>query len=293
MPKLDRTLTMLLSAYRQGAFPMASSRHGEVEFFCADPRAIVPLDGFRVSRSLRAKVRKRDLVITSDLAFERVVRACADVPRKRVDGEEANTWINDWIIANYTKLHEAGYAHSVEAWVVQDPSPREGPGVGLIGAEPRSEHGREERQSKQAEEGSSYVAGRQRTSGQPEQSLDRSAPDKSTRPTPNKPTPAPPSGRGQVTLVGGLYGVHIGGAFFGESMFSRPDLGGTDASKVCLVHLVAHLRKQGFLLLDSQFANPHMLQFGVVEIAMSEYLERLEMATALDVGWGEFVPTSQ
>ncbi len=87
-------------------------------------------------------------------------------------------------------------------------------------------------------------------------------------------------------LVGGLYGVHIGGAFFGESMFSRPDLGGTDASKVCLVHLVAHLRRCGFALLDTQFTNAHIASLGSVEVPRAEYLRRLELTVAMEVRWG-------
>jgi leucyl/phenylalanyl-tRNA--protein transferase len=77
-------------------------------------------------------------------------------------------------------------------------------------------------------------------------------------------------------LVGGLYGVHIGAAFFGESMFSRRP----NASKLALVHLVEHLRRQGFLLLDSQIANAHMQQFGLQEIPAYAYLQRLEEALA-------------
>jgi leucyl/phenylalanyl-tRNA--protein transferase len=83
------------------------------------------------------------------------------------------------------------------------------------------------------------------------------------------------------TLVGGLYGVSIGGAFFGESMFSLPESGGTDASKVCLVHLVHRLRARGFALLDSQYSNPHIMRFGAQEIAESEYLRRLAAAVEL------------
>lgn len=86
-------------------------------------------------------------------------------------------------------------------------------------------------------------------------------------------------------LVGGLYGVHIRGAFFGESMFSRPELGGTDASKVCLVHLVARLRQGGFVLLDTQFSTPHLVQFGCVEITRLEYLMRLRQALQLEGLW--------
>jgi leucyl/phenylalanyl-tRNA--protein transferase len=92
--------------------------------------------------------------------------------------------------------------------------------------------------------------------------------------------------RGQ--LVGGLYGVQIGGAFFGESMFIRPDLGGTNASKVCLVHLVNHLRTRGFLLLDTQFWNPHLDQFGCVEIPRADYLAQLGPAITASATWGAF-----
>jgi leucyl/phenylalanyl-tRNA---protein transferase len=88
-------------------------------------------------------------------------------------------------------------------------------------------------------------------------------------------------------LVGGLYGVHIGGAFFGESMFTRPDLGGTNSSKVCLVHLVHHLRARGFTLLDTQFSNPHIEQFGCVEIDADEYLTMLNKAIRAPATWGE------
>jgi len=87
-------------------------------------------------------------------------------------------------------------------------------------------------------------------------------------------------------LVGGLYGVAIGGAFFGESMFSLPESGGTDASKVCLVHLVNRLRARGFALLDSQYSNPHIMRFGAQEIAESEYLRQLAAAVELQASFG-------
>ncbi|MEM7569205.1 MAG: leucyl/phenylalanyl-tRNA--protein transferase [Pseudomonadota bacterium] len=77
-------------------------------------------------------------------------------------------------------------------------------------------------------------------------------------------------------LVGGLYGVRLGGAFFGESMFHRA----TDASKIALIHLVARLRVGGFSLLDTQFTTDHLAQFGVIEIPRDAYQDRL--ATALE-----------
>jgi leucyl/phenylalanyl-tRNA--protein transferase len=79
-------------------------------------------------------------------------------------------------------------------------------------------------------------------------------------------------------LVGGLYGVHIRGAFFGESMFHRA----TDASKVALVALVDRLRAGGFLLLDTQWTTPHLEQFGTVEIPRADYLKLLEAALQRD-----------
>ena len=72
-------------------------------------------------------------------------------------------------------------------------------------------------------------------------------------------------------LVGGVYGVALGSAFFGESMFSRTP----NASKVALVHLVTLLREAGYTLLDTQFVNDHLLQFGVIEIPREEYLAQL------------------
>lgn len=91
-------------------------------------------------------------------------------------------------------------------------------------------------------------------------------------------------------LVGGLYGVHIGAGFMGESMFCRPADGGSNASKVCLVHLVRWLRHRGFLLLDTQFSTDHLSQFGCIEIPRDDYFPLLAKAVARDVTWGDFSP---
>ena len=82
-------------------------------------------------------------------------------------------------------------------------------------------------------------------------------------------------------LVGGLYGVSLGAAFFGESMFSRE----RDASKVALVHLVAHLIEGGYELLDTQFITEHLARFGTIEIPRSEYMSRLKRAIARQAYW--------
>jgi leucyl/phenylalanyl-tRNA--protein transferase len=87
-------------------------------------------------------------------------------------------------------------------------------------------------------------------------------------------------------LVGGLYGVALGGAFFGESMFSRA----TDASKVALVHLVARLRLCGFVLLDTQFLTSHLARFGAVEIPKADYKRRLADALEAPARWHAEMP---
>jgi leucyl/phenylalanyl-tRNA--protein transferase len=79
-------------------------------------------------------------------------------------------------------------------------------------------------------------------------------------------------------LVGGLYGIHLGGAFFGESMFHRE----TDASKVALAAPLSRLERRGFTLLDTQWVTPHLEQFGAIEIPRNEYLKRLKGAVARD-----------
>ncbi|MFL2451504.1 MAG: leucyl/phenylalanyl-tRNA--protein transferase [Verrucomicrobiales bacterium] len=82
-------------------------------------------------------------------------------------------------------------------------------------------------------------------------------------------------------LAGGLYGVAIGGAFFGESMFSRK----SDASKVALVALVEHLNRRQFILLDTQWTTPHLRKFGAVDIPKSDYIKKLNKAIRLEVSF--------
>lgn len=203
----------ILHAYTMGAFPMAESRDAPVQWFTADPRAIMPLDTFHVRKSLRRVVEKKIYHITTDTAFERVIRGCA-APRKASE----ETWINEEITTAFVRLHEMGFAHSVEAWRASD----------------STQH-----------------------------------------------SPASAVQPGEAELCGGLYGVAIGGVFFGESMFSRA----TDASKVCLVHLVERLRARGFQLLDVQFRNDHLTQFGIEELRQKEYMKRLHAALAVSVQW--------
>lgn len=182
---------LLLKAYAAGIFPMADGRDAP-EVYWVEPRkrGVLPLDSFRLSRSLAKTLRSGRFETTADRAFGDVVRLCAEEAADR-----PSTWINHQIEASVALLHAGGHAHSIETW----------------------EKGK---------------------------------------------------------LVGGLYGVKLGRAFFGESMFSRA----TDASKVALAHLVARLRAGGFTLLDCQFITPHLASLGAIEIDRSDYLAALVSA---------------
>ncbi len=172
----------LLAAYRSGLFPMHVDG-GALAWWSPDPRGVLPVDGLRVSRSLR-RSRQR-FRVTVDADFPAVIAACGDPGRP-------HGWINAEIIAAYTRLHEMGWVHSVEVW-------------------------EEDR------------------------------------------------------LVGGLYGVAIGGFFAGESMFHhRPD-----ASKVALLGLVDVLGRGADVLLDVQWTTPHLVSLGAVDVPRTEYLRRL------------------
>jgi leucyl/phenylalanyl-tRNA--protein transferase len=183
----------LLAAYRLGVFPMPSGprRRDPMAWFSPLERGVLPLHGLRVSRSLRKAARRFEIRV--DTAFMDVVRACAD-PRR------PGGWINEAILAAYTRLFELGWAHSVEAW-------------------------------------------------------------RDTR------------------LVGGLYGVAVGGLFAGESMFHHE----RDASKVALMGLVDLLNDEyaGERLLDVQWVTPHLESLGAVTLTRHDYLARLPAALAL------------
>lgn len=103
----------LLLAYRSGIFPMADKRE-DTEVFWVEPRdrAIIPLDGLHISKSLRKVLRGDRFAVTVDRAFEQVIRACAE-PRP----DHPETWISERIVQSYIGLHRAGHAHSVECWL--------------------------------------------------------------------------------------------------------------------------------------------------------------------------------
>jgi leucyl/phenylalanyl-tRNA---protein transferase len=200
MSRLDPRL--LLQGYATGIFPMADSREAD-ELFWVEPRnrAIIPLDHFHLSRSLRRTIRLGRFEVTHDRDFAGVITGCA---------EREETWINAELERAMLALHGSGHAHSVEVWEAAD-------------------------------------------------------------------------------LVGGIYGVKLGRAFFGESMFSRR----RDASKVALAWLVARLKAGNFTLLDCQFMTDHLASLGAVSVSRETYVALL--ATALGSGGvaaGEVAPGS-
>jgi leucyl/phenylalanyl-tRNA--protein transferase len=185
MTRLDPEL--MLRGYAAGIFPMADSRDAP-DLFWVEPRlrAIIPLDAFHCSRSLRRTISSGRFDVSRDRDFTGVIRGCAN---------RDETWINAEIEQTMVELHRQGHAHSIEV---------------------------------------------------------RSA------------------GR----LVGGLYGVKLGRAFFGESMFSLA----TDASKVALAWLVARLRFGRFTLLDCQFMTDHLASLGAISVPRDAYVGLLSAA---------------
>jgi leucyl/phenylalanyl-tRNA--protein transferase len=184
----DLTPERLLVAYAMGIFPWFDDDQ-PILWHSPNPRHVLLPSDLVVSRSLRRFLARNPFTLTLDVAFSEVIRACAAAPRKGQDG----TWITGDMIDAYQRLHEMGFAHSVEAW----------------------------------EEGE---------------------------------------------LVGGLYGLSLGGCFFGESMFTRRD----DASKAAFVALVHQLSEWNFDLIDCQVHTDHLTRFGARPWRRRDFLAALE-----------------
>jgi leucyl/phenylalanyl-tRNA---protein transferase len=184
----------LVDAYRRGMFPWP---HPGVPlpWFSPDPRGVLEASDLRISRSLRQQVRRCGWTTTVDAAFRAVVAGCAE---DRGDGQ--GSWITAAMARAYARLHDLGWAHSLEVW-------------------------------------------------------------------------------DEDRLVGGLYGVQIGGIFTGESMFHRE----TGASKVALIDLVARFHAAGGRLLDVQLTTPHLRSLGARDLPRESFLASLAGARQLDV----------
>ena len=177
----------LFEAYAMGIFPMAPSRNSrEINWYTAKKRGIIPIDKFHMPKNVRRIIRQHEYEVKYDTRFREVMLACAD---------RETTWISDIIIESYTRLHELGYAHSVE--IYQDEK-----------------------------------------------------------------------------LAGGLYGVALRSAFFGESMFHYED----EMDKIALHYCHQRLLEGGFTLWDTQFYTEHLSQFGCMEITDEEYQVLLKEA---------------
>ena len=196
---------LLMRAYAAGVFPMADARDAKSVYWVEPKtRAIIPLEKFHLSKSLRKTLLSDRFETTANKAFSAIVTLCAESAADR-----PSTWINDQIETAVVALHGGGRAHSIETWLDGE-------------------------------------------------------------------------------LVGGLYGIALGRAFFGESMVSRA----ADASKVALAHLVARLRVGGFTLLDCQFMTAHLASLGAIEIGRKSYMVSLGAAlssTGENNGNGDFL----
>jgi len=195
----DLSVKRLISAYSRGIFPWYSDDQ-PIMWWSPNPRSIIKLEEFKISRSLQKTLRKNIFQISFDTAFEDVIEACSST---RKDG--FGTWITNEMKQAYCKMHQKGYAHSVECWY-------------------------------------------------------------------------------ENQLVGGLYGISLGHAFFGESMFTRK----TDASKVALAYLVKQLEQWQFDFIDAQVSSEHINSLGAKDIPRRQFLHELQQTLKLPTRIGKW-----
>jgi leucyl/phenylalanyl-tRNA---protein transferase len=195
----ELTPWLIRYGYEQGAFPMTT--HGDnVEWFQPRRRALFPISGIRVSRSLNKVIRAGVFDVKFDTDFEQVMRFCL-----RSD----DNWISEDLIRVYTQIHQEGWGHCSECWMDGE-------------------------------------------------------------------------------LVGGVYGIALGGCFCGESMFYRA----TNASKVALWAMVEKCRELGFMLFDAQVMNPHLASLGAVEVTHEHYMGLLRRALKIQTKWSVQEPVT-
>lgn len=186
------TPDLIWNAYMNGWFPMAEE-DGTLAWYQPQMRALFPIEGVHVSRSLAKKIRRLDFEVRFDTQFAEVVWSC-----RRPEGN----WINEEILRAFVEIHEKGWAHSVEIWRGDD-------------------------------------------------------------------------------LIGGLYGLALGGCFSAESTFRRED----DASKIAIWAAVEHCRKLGFTIFDAQVMNPHLERMGAYEVPIAEFIDELSRVAHAHTPW--------
>lgn len=185
----DLSAERLLMAYSMGIFPWPNDDY--LMWFSPNPRTVLFPEKLKVRKSLRQSIRNKGFVCRFDTNFKQVVKACAEINRKH----ESGTWISAKMQQAYTKLHELGYAHSVEIY-----------------------------QNRR--------------------------------------------------LVGGLYGVSLGKAFYGESMFAKV----SDASKVALFYLVEFAKRYHIQFIDAQMRTQHLISMGAEDISQHRFLQHNQKA---------------
>lgn len=190
----DLSIERLKLAYSKGIFPWYE-KGMPILWWSPDPRMVLFPDKMIISHSLKQSIKKQQFTVTIDKDFEKVIKNCAKTPRKG----ESGTWITNEMKNAYIRLHEAGFAHSAEAWLDDE-------------------------------------------------------------------------------LVGGLYGVALGKAYFGESMFHHV----TNASKVAFYHLVEKLKLWDFKIIDAQVYTNHLESLGGEMIPRSQYIQILEKALLIE-----------
>ena len=198
----DLSPERLLLAYSNGIFPWYTAGD-PILWWSPSPRLVIFPDEFTIPKRLSRLIRQKKFSATVDQAFQEVIAACATSDKRRKMG----TWITIEMIDAYCRLHDMGFAHSVECWMDGE-------------------------------------------------------------------------------LAGGLYGISLGGIFFGESMFSRQ----TNASKVALVALVDKLKKWDFDLIDCQMKTEHLMQFGAREIPGAEFQKLLIKSLSRETKIGKWQP---
>ncbi|KJU83969.1 leucyl/phenylalanyl-tRNA--protein transferase [Candidatus Magnetobacterium bavaricum] len=193
----DLSMDRLLVAYRQGIFPWYGP-DSPILWWAPDPRIVLIPQDINISRSLRQTIKKGLFKVTTDRAFRQVITNCS--MNRKIDG--GDTWLTKEMIEAYVKLHEAGFAHSIESW-----------------------HDGE--------------------------------------------------------LAGGLYGVVMGGVFFGESMFFKK----SNASKVAFATIVQKLIEWGFVLIDCQVATSYLMSFGATHMPRKDFMRMIKSAIRIKTSY--------
>jgi leucyl/phenylalanyl-tRNA--protein transferase len=248
----DLSVNRLLLAYSHGIFPWyAYQLYDEPHWYCPMERFVIFPKEIHISHSMKQLMRQGKYHITIDHDFEGVIKGCSKADSRNTD---MGAWLGPQMINAYTQLHKMGIAHSVEVWEAKE-----------------TENGRLRiSESNQTCLNCRVEAGS--TKSKPKTENYASTPSPYGDSTLSQGEKGTENGvHNSHRLVGGLYGIDLNGAFFGESMFSLVP----SASKLALIHLAQHLEKKGYSFIDCQFETPHLLSMGGRHIPYEEYMSIL------------------